>query len=74
LKLIDTDRTSRSYTEMISTLPWQHKVMAFRQGTTLSGSYDALRSSVCSIAERILTDGLREVNRRWQIKHGGTGA
>src|SRR5262245_12207044 len=34
---------------MISTLPWHHKVTAFCQLTTFSGSYVALRRSVCSI-------------------------
>jgi cell wall-associated NlpC family hydrolase len=55
LKLIDTARISLSYTEMTSTLPWHHSVTAFCQWTILSGSYDALRSSVCSIrAKEIL--------------------
>src|SRR4051812_26303443 len=49
LKLKDTDRTSRSYTEMTSTFPWHQRVIAFCQWTTLSGSYVALRRSVCSI-------------------------
>ena len=38
LKLIETDRISRSYTEMTSTFPWHHRVTAFRHGTTFSGS------------------------------------
>src|SRR3954449_1851514 len=35
---------------MTSTFPWHHKVMAFCQWTTLSGSYVALSRSVCSIS------------------------
>src|SRR5205085_292190 len=50
LKLNDTARISRSYTEMTSTFPWHHSVTAFCQWTILRGSYDALRSSVCSTA------------------------
>src|SRR3954469_19460786 len=49
LKLNETDRTSRSYTEMTSTFPWHQRVIAFCQWTTFSGSYVALRRSVCSI-------------------------
>src|SRR6476620_2719764 len=49
LKLKETDRTSRSYTEMTSTFPWHQRVIAFCQWTTLSGSYVAFRRSVCSI-------------------------
>ncbi len=49
LKLKETDRTSRSYTEMTSTFPWHHNVMAFCQWTTLRGSYVAFNRSVCSI-------------------------
>src|SRR5436190_7109247 len=58
LKLNDTARISRSYTEMISTFPWHHSVTAFCQWTILRGSYDALRSSVCSTEDlgRILPD------------------
>src|SRR5438105_6939351 len=48
LKLNETARTSRSYTEMTSTLPWHQSVTAFCQWTILRGSYDALSSSVCS--------------------------
>src|SRR5215813_5196490 len=55
LKLNETARTSRSYTEMISTFPWHHSVTAFCQWTILRGSYDAFRSSVCS------TEGLRRI-------------
>src|SRR5580765_2244421 len=54
LKLNETARTSRSYTEMISTLPWHQSVTAFCQWTTLRGSYDALSSSVCSTAIEML--------------------
>jgi len=50
LKLIETDRISRSYSEMTSTLPWHKSVIAFCQCTTLSGSYVAFKRSVCSIA------------------------
>src|SRR4029450_9722012 len=49
LKLNETDRTSRSYTEMTSTFPWHQRVIAFCQWTTFRGSYVALRRSVCSI-------------------------
>src|SRR5215208_2071860 len=49
LKLKDTDRTSRSYTEITSTFPWHQRVIAFCQLTTFSGSYVALSRSVCSI-------------------------
>src|SRR5437588_4965162 len=49
LKLNETDRTSRSYTEITSTFPWHSSVIAFCQWTILSGSYVALRRSVCSI-------------------------
>src|SRR5215470_17373532 len=58
LKLKDTARTSRSYTEMTSTFPWHHSVTAFCQWTILRGSYDALRSSVCSTGtlRRIVAD------------------
>jgi hypothetical protein len=49
LKLNETDRTSRSYTLMTSTFPWHQRVIAFCQWTTFSGSYVALRRSVCSI-------------------------
>ena len=38
LMLNETDRTSRSYTAMISTLPWHQSVMAFCQCTTRKGS------------------------------------
>src|SRR5438445_1857428 len=57
LKLNDTARISRSYTEMTSTLPWHHSVMAFCQWTILRGSYDALRRSVCS-----MESGMRRSN------------
>ena len=49
LKLKETDRTSRSYTEITSTFPWHQRVIAFCQWTTFSGSYVALSRSVCSI-------------------------
>src|SRR5690606_11262434 len=49
LKLTDTDRTSRSYTDTTSTFPWHQSVIAFCQWTTLRGSHVALRRSVCSI-------------------------
>ena len=49
LKLMETARISLSYTEMTSTLPWHQSVTAFCQWTILRGSYDALRSSVCSM-------------------------
>src|SRR2546429_7538044 len=77
LKLNETARTSRSYTEMISTLPWHQSVTAFCQWTILRGSYDALRSSVCSTAILILrwivpdgplkcqaADGLKPIGKR----------
>lgn len=51
LKLKETARTSRSYTEMTSTLPWHQSVTAFCQWTIFRGSYDALRSSVCSTGD-----------------------
>ena len=54
LKLKDTDRTSRSYTEITSTFPWHQRVIAFCQWTTFSGSYVALSRSVCSINLRSL--------------------
>ena len=38
LKLNETARISRSYTEMTSTLPWHESVTAFCQWTILSGS------------------------------------
>src|SRR5215203_886093 len=53
LKLIETARISLSYTEMTSTLPWHQRVTAFCQWTILRGSYDALRSSVCSIGAKL---------------------
>ena len=34
----ETDRISRSYSEITSTLPCQSSVIALRQSTTLSGS------------------------------------
>src|SRR6185295_19863094 len=34
---------------MTSTFPWKRRVMAFCQGTILSGSYVALRTRVCSM-------------------------
>src|SRR6266571_4463983 len=49
LKLMDTARISRSYTEITSTLPWHQSVTAFCQCTILRGSYDAFRRSVCSM-------------------------
>src|ERR671926_1651683 len=63
LKLKDTDRTSRSYTEMTSTFPWHQRVMAFCQWTTLSGSYVALRRSVCSIIVESLCPTVRPLSR-----------
>src|SRR5712671_6436482 len=51
-RLNETARISLSYTEMTSTFPWHHSVTAFCQWTILSGSYDALRSSVCSIGAK----------------------
>src|SRR5215472_6897873 len=62
LKLNETARISRSYTEMISTFPWHQSVTAFCQWTILRGSYDALRSSVCSTGDlrRILHDELSQ--------------
>jgi hypothetical protein len=44
-----TDRTSLSYSAMISTFPCAQRVIARCQSTTFSGSYEALRTSVCSI-------------------------
>ena len=35
LKLKETDRTSRSYTEMTSTFPWHQSVIAFCQWNDL---------------------------------------
>src|SRR3990167_9372483 len=49
LRLNETARISLSYTEMTSTFPWHQSVTAFCQLTILSGSYDALRRSVCSM-------------------------
>src|SRR5574338_733841 len=49
LKLKETDRTSRSYTEMTSTFPWHQSVIAFCQWTTFRGTYVALSRSVCSM-------------------------
>src|SRR5437868_10458095 len=49
LRLNETARISLSYTEMTSTFPWHQSVTAFCQWTILSGSYVALRSSVCSM-------------------------
>src|ERR1044071_3616063 len=49
LKLMETARISRSYTEITSTLPWHQSVTAFCQWTIFRGSYDAFRRSVCSI-------------------------
>src|SRR3954471_6060073 len=65
LKLKETARTSRSYTEMTSTLPWHQSVTAFCQWTILRGSYDALRSSVCSTVDlgRILHDEVTQCQR-----------
>src|SRR5450759_5215445 len=48
LKLMETARISRSYTEMTSTFPWHQSVTAFCQWTIFRGSYDAFRRSVCS--------------------------
>src|SRR5215813_12373068 len=63
LKLMETARISRSYTEMISTFPWHQSVTAFCQWTILSGSYDAFRSRVCSIAD------VRSVVSTWNLFH-----
>src|SRR5262245_47760296 len=40
---------------MTSTFSWKRRVMAFCQDTILSGSYVALRTSVCSMALRPAT-------------------
>src|SRR5262245_45665766 len=73
LKLNETARTSRSYTEMISTLPWHQSVTAFCQLTILSGSYDALRSSVCSMATSgIVPNALIECQDNGRRKRRGT--
>src|SRR5438105_1232783 len=64
---------------MTSTLPWHQSVTALRQSTILSGSYEALRRSVCSI---VLGAGLEivglnfcpsaaEVSRLWRRKRLG---
>ena len=58
LKLNETARISRSWTEITSTFPWHQSVIAFCQWTTLRGSYDALRRSVCSMTEIMMTGGL----------------
>src|SRR6185503_6330949 len=50
LKLKETARISRSWTEITSTFVWHHCVTAVCQWTIFSGSYDALRSSVCSMS------------------------
>src|SRR5215470_16646852 len=65
LKLNETARTSRSYTEMTSTLPWHQSVTAFCQWTIFRGSYDALSSSVCSTGDlrRIVTDEVLQCQR-----------
>ena len=49
LKLTDTALISRSWTAITSTFPWHQSVIAFCQWTTLRGSYEALRRSVCSM-------------------------
>src|SRR5690348_9037912 len=65
LKLKETARTSRSYTEMTSTFPWHQSVTAFCQWTILRGSYDALSSSVCSKEDlrRTLHDEVSQCQR-----------
>src|SRR5471030_1302693 len=76
LKLNETARTSRSYTEMTSTLPWHQSVTAFCQLTILRGSYDALRSSVCSTGDLELDSARRSVavsTIRGTVVHRGTG-
>src|SRR5678816_3620319 len=57
LKLIETARISRSYTEITSTLPWHESVIAFCQCTILRGSYDAFRRSVCSMCDSYMLRG-----------------
>src|SRR5213593_1427541 len=76
LKLNETERISRSYTRTTSTLPWHQSVTAFCQCTTLSGSYVAFNSSVCSIARQaaktcvgILPDRYNECQDRDAGKH-----
>src|SRR3954452_23176615 len=49
LKVNLTEWISRSYEDITSTFPWHQSVIAFCQWTTFSGSYVALRRSVCSI-------------------------
>jgi hypothetical protein len=67
LKLKETDRTSRSYTEMTSTFPWHQSVIAFCQWTTFSGSYVALRRSVCSINLRSLCPMAGDLSRSFGV-------
>src|SRR5712691_1550065 len=57
LKLMDTARISRSYTEITSTLPWHQSVTAFCQWTILRGSYDAFKRSVCSMCGSYMLRG-----------------
>ena len=58
LKLKDTALISRSWTAITSTFPWHQSVIAFCQLTTLSGSYEAFRRSVCSMSTTMITGGL----------------
>src|SRR5262245_53015451 len=44
---------------MTSTLPWKSRVMAFCHGTILRGSYVALRTRVCSMANPPKNSALR---------------
>src|SRR5215831_18981125 len=73
LKLNETARISLSYTEMTSTLPWHQSVTAFCQWTILRGSYDALRSSVCSIDRWMLGKLRRNSARGWSRCQGPRG-
>src|SRR5688500_12226687 len=57
LKLTDTALISRSWTAITSTFPWHQSVIAFCQLTTLRGSYEAFRRSVCSITAFMITGG-----------------
>src|SRR5580765_3678356 len=57
LKLIETARISRSYTEITSTLPWHKSVIAFCQCTIFRGSYDAFNRSVCSMGDSCMLRG-----------------
>src|SRR5690349_12817021 len=57
LKLTDTALISRSWTAITSTFPWHQSVIAFCQLTTLRGSYEAFRRSVCSMTAFMITGG-----------------